>query len=142
MSTKKIENNNRLPKGAIVLQTLAMPANTNANGNIFGGWIMSQMDIGGAILAKEIAKGPVATVRVDNMIFLRSISVGDIVKCYAYCLKTGISSITINVEIWIKKVCFKKNGQFYCATEAIFIYVAIDKHGKSRAIFPVNITEC
>jgi acyl-CoA thioesterase YciA len=141
MSTKKIENNNRSPKGAIVLQTLAMPANTNANGNIFGGWIMSQMDIGGAILAKEIAKGPVATVRVDNMIFLRSISVGDIVKCYAYCLKTGISSITINVEIWIKKVCFKKNGQFYCATEAIFIYVAIDEHGKSRAIFPVNITE-
>jgi len=139
MSTKKIENYNRLPRGEIVLQTLAMPANTNANGNIFGGWIMSQMDIGGAILAKEIAKGPVATVRVDNMIFLRSISVGDIVKCYAYCLKTGMSSITINVEIWIKKVCFKKIGQFYCATEAIFIYVAIDEYGKSRTIFPVNV---
>ncbi|HXK00466.1 MAG TPA: acyl-CoA thioester hydrolase YciA [Buchnera sp. (in: enterobacteria)] len=134
-----MEDYNRLPKGIIVLQTLAMPANTNANGNIFGGWIMSQMDIGGAILAKEIAKGPVATVRVDNMIFLKSISVGDIVKCYAYCVKTGISSITINVEIWIKKVCFKKIGQFHCATEAIFIYVAIDEYGKSRAILPVNI---
>ncbi|WP_414734431.1 acyl-CoA thioester hydrolase YciA [Buchnera aphidicola] len=139
MIIKKIENYNRFPKGEIVLQTLAMPANTNANGNIFGGWIMSQMDIGGAILAKEIAKGPVATVRVDNMIFLRSISVGDIVKCYANCIKTGISSLTINVEIWIKKIFFKKNSQFYCATEAIFIYVAIDQNGKSRAIFPINV---
>ncbi|CAL4042960.1 acyl-CoA thioester hydrolase YciA [Buchnera aphidicola] len=135
MNIKKSDDYNRSPKGEIVLKTLAMPANTNANGNIFGGWIMSQMDIGGAILAKEIAEGPVATVRVDNMIFLRSISIGDIVTCYANCIKIGISSITVYVEIWIKKVFFRKIGQFYCAAEGIFIYVAIDKNGKSRAIF-------
>lgn len=67
------------PKGELVLRTLAMPADTNANGDIFGGWLMSQMDIGGAIMAKEIAHGRVVTVRVDGMTFLRPVAVGDVV---------------------------------------------------------------
>lgn len=128
----KIENQH--PRGKIVLKTLAMPAHTNANGDIFGGWIMSQMDIGGAILAKEIAGGRVVTVRVDGMTFLKPVSVGDVVSCYAKFLNIGTSSITINVEVWIKKVCSEPLGLSYCTTEAVFIYVAVDDKGKSRAI--------
>lgn len=86
-----------LPSGELVLRTLAMPADTNANGDIFGGWLMSQMDIGGAIQAKEIAEGRVVTVRVDGMTFLKPLAVGDVVCCYAHCIRTGRSSITFNI---------------------------------------------
>ncbi|XBC42015.1 MAG: acyl-CoA thioester hydrolase YciA [Buchnera aphidicola (Kaburagia rhusicola rhusicola)] len=129
----------KLPTGKIVLRTLAMPANTNANGDIFGGWIMSQMDIGGAILAKEIAGGRVVTVSVNGMTFLRSVSVGDVVSCYAHCIKVGNSSITVKIEVWIKKVTSEPLGLHYCTTEAVFVYVAIDKKGKPRNIFPLSI---
>lgn len=122
------------PQGEMVLRTLAMPADTNANGDIFGGWIMSQMDMGGAILAKEIAKGRVVTVRVDGMTFLKPVAVGDVVCCYARCIHTGTSSITIKVEVWVKKVSSEPIGQRYRATEAVFIYVAVDAQGKSRPI--------
>lgn len=124
----------RSPQGEMVLRTLAMPADTNANGDIFGGWVMSQMDMGGAILAKEIAEGRVVTVRVDGMTFLKPVAVGDVVSCYARCIKTGNSSITINVEVWIKKVSSEPIGQRYCTTEAVFIYVAVDEQGKPRSL--------
>lgn len=80
------------PQGELVLRTLAMPADTNANGDIFGGWLMSQMDIGGAILAKEIAHGRVVTVRVEGMTFLRPVAVGDVV-----CLFMLPSIRTVNL---------------------------------------------
>ncbi|MCU5775722.1 acyl-CoA thioester hydrolase YciA [Erwiniaceae bacterium BAC15a-03b] len=124
------------PQGEVVLRTLAMPADTNANGDIFGGWIMSQMDMGGAILAKEIAEGRVVTVRVDGMTFLKPVAVGDVVCCYARCMRTGTSSITINVEVWVKKVSSEPIGQRYRATEAVFIYVAVDPEGKARPLPP------
>jgi len=130
---------NKLPKGTIVLKTLSMPADTNANGDVFGGWIMSQMDIGGAILAKEIAGGKVVTVRVNGITFLKSISVGDIVNCYADCIKIGKSSIKINIEIWIKKIHSQPLGQYYCAAEAEFIYVAINEIGRPRELLPMSI---
>lgn len=98
-----MDEKHKLPQGEMVSRTLAMPADTNANGDIFGGWLMSQMDMGGAILAKEIAKGRVVTVRVDGMTFLKPVAVGDVVSCYARCIRTGNSSMTINVEVWIKK---------------------------------------
>lgn len=123
-----------LPNGEMVLRTLAMPADTNANGDIFGGWLMSQMDMGGAIQAKEIAKGRVVTVRVDGMTFLKPVAVGDVVCCYARCIRTGNSSITINVEVWVKKVSSEPIGQRYRATEAVFTYVAVDEDGKSRQL--------
>ncbi|AUH00803.1 acyl-CoA thioester hydrolase YciA [Pectobacteriaceae bacterium CE70] len=123
-----------LPHGELVLRTLAMPADTNANGDIFGGWLMSQMDIGGAILAKEIAEGRVVTVRVDGMTFLKSVAVGDVVCCYALCTRTGRSSITINVEVWVKKVSSEPIGQRYRATEALFTYVAVDDDGRPREL--------
>jgi len=123
-----------LPNGEMVLRTLAMPADTNANGDIFGGWLMSQMDMGGAIQAKEIAKGRVVTVRVDGMTFLKPVAVGDVVCCYARCIRTGNSSITINVEVWVKKVSSEPIGQRYRATEAVFTYVAVDDEGKWRKL--------
>lgn len=118
----------------MVMRTLAMPADTNANGDIFGGWLMSQMDMGGAIQAKEIAEGRVVTVRVDGMTFLKPVAVGDVVSCYAHCIRTGNSSMTINVQVWIKKVSSEPIGQTYCATEAVFIYVAVDNEGHSRQL--------
>ncbi|MGM3173187.1 acyl-CoA thioester hydrolase YciA [Dickeya lacustris] len=121
-----------LPHGELVLRTLAMPADTNANGDIFGGWLMSQMDIGGAIQAKEIAEGRVVTVRVDGMTFLKPVAVGDVVCCYARCVRTGRSSMTINVEVWVKKVSTDPIGQRYRATEALFTYVAVDENGRPR----------
>ncbi|MDY4347372.1 acyl-CoA thioester hydrolase YciA [Pectobacterium brasiliense] len=125
---------NVLPQGELVLRTLAMPADTNANGDIFGGWLMSQMDIGGAILAKEIAEGRVVTVRVDGMSFLKPVAVGDVVCCYARCLRTGRSSINVNVEVWVKKVSSEPIGQRYRATEALFTYVAVDEEGHPREL--------
>ena len=119
-----------LPSGELVLRTLAMPADTNANGDIFGGWLMSQMDIGGAILAKELAEGRVVTVRVDGMSFLKPVAVGDVICCYAKCIRTGRSSITVNIEVWIKKVSSAPLGQRYRATEAVFTYVAVDDAGR------------
>ncbi|BBI01226.1 esterase [Buchnera aphidicola (Nipponaphis monzeni)] len=120
------------PRGKIVLRTLATPACTNVNGNICGGWIMSQMDIGGAILAKEISKGQVVTLKINQMIFIKPINVGDLVSCYAQLVNTGNSSITINVEMWIKKITSKPIGIKYCTTKSTFIFVAINSLGKPR----------
>ncbi|WP_210450740.1 acyl-CoA thioester hydrolase YciA [Pantoea ananatis] len=129
-----MDDKHKLPKGEMVMRTLAMPADTNANGDIFGGWLMSQMDMGGAIQAKEIAEGRVVTVRVDGMTFLKPVAVGDVVSCYAHCIRTGNSSMTINVQVWIKNVSSEPIGQTYCATEAVFIYVAVDNEGHPRQL--------
>ncbi|WP_075182099.1 acyl-CoA thioester hydrolase YciA [Pantoea sp. 1.19] len=129
-----MNDNIKQPQGDVVLRTLAMPADTNANGDIFGGWLMSQMDIGGAILAKELAGGRVVTVRVDGMTFLKPVAVGDVVCCYARCIRTGNSSMTIKVEVWIKKVASEPIGQRYLTTEAEFVYVAVDAEGRPRAL--------
>ena len=125
----------RIPTGSLILRTLAMPADTNANGDIFGGWIMAQMDIAGGILAKEIAQGRVATVSVDGMTFHQPVAVGDVVCCYGHCSRIGNSSMTIHLEIWVKSVIDAPKLNFrYIVTEATFIYVAIDDSGKSRKI--------
>ncbi|QIM63103.1 acyl-CoA thioesterase [Pasteurellaceae bacterium Orientalotternb1] len=123
----------RSPSGSLILRTLAMPSDTNANGDIFGGWIMSQMDMGGAILAKELAHGRVVTVSVDSMAFLRPVSVGDVVCCYGKCTKVGRTSLQVKVEVWIKKVADGGKERF-CVTEALFTFVAIDKSGRPRPI--------
>ena len=121
-------------EGDLLLRTLAMPADTNANGDMFGGWIMSQMDIGGGILAKEIAKGRVVTVKVDGITFYKPVNVGNVVCCYGKCIKIGNSSIVLKLEVWVKPVLHEKAAERYCVTEAVFTYVAIDQDGKSRKI--------
>ncbi len=127
-------NNGRQSKGTLLLRTLAMPSDTNANGDIFGGWIMSQMDMGGAILAKEIAHGRVVTVAVDSMNFIRPVAVGDVICCYGDCLSVGRTSIKIKVEVWVKKVSSEPLNERYCVTEATFTFVAVDDKGKPRVI--------
>lgn len=131
---KALSSDIRTPRGELVLRTLAMPADTNANGDIFGGWIMSQMDIGGGILAKEIAEGRIVTVAVDAITFLKPVAVGDVVCCYGKCIKTGHSSMIINIEIWVKKVLSGGINQRQCVTEATFTYVAVDDGGLSRPL--------
>lgn len=130
--TKKLKTE---PEGTLVLQTLAMPANTNPYGNVFGGWIMSQMDVGGGILAKEIAQSRVATVNVSTMTFHKPALVGDVICCYAKCIKTGYTSVTIAIEIWVKKVISRPEDDCYvCITEAVFTYVSIDKNFSPRPL--------
>ncbi|EGZ49968.1 MULTISPECIES: acyl-CoA thioester hydrolase YciA [Neisseria] len=123
------------PKGSLLLRNLAMPADTNPNGDIFGGWIMSQMDIGGGILAAEIAQGRVVTVAVEKMAFIRPVSVGDVVCCYGYCVRVGNTSLQIKIEVWIKKPMHDNaDNARKLVTEAVFTYVAIDAEGNPRPV--------
>ncbi|WP_116474007.1 acyl-CoA thioester hydrolase YciA [Zobellella maritima] len=124
----------RSPRGELLLRTVAMPADTNANGDIFGGWIMSQMDLGGSILANELARGRVCTVAVEGMTFHRPVQVGDVVCCYGELQRVGSSSIAVKLEVWVKPVLEPENNHRYCVTEALFIYVAIDDKGRPRAV--------
>ena len=119
-----------------ILRTLAMPADTNPNGDVFGGWIMSQMDIAGGILAKETARSRVVTVAVDGFKFLKPVKIGDVVCCYGRVQRVGHSSIAIALEVWVKSVLSETEEEWprFKVTEAIFTYVAIDAEGKKRAI--------
>lgn len=99
------------PRGLMVLRTLAMPADTNANGDIFGGWIMSQLDLAGAILAKEISNSRVVTVSVSSITFKQPVKVGDVVCCYGECIKIGRTSMSIALEVWVKSVGLNGVGE-------------------------------
>jgi acyl-CoA thioesterase YciA len=120
-----------IPQGELSLQTVAMPKDTNANGDIFGGWLLSQMDIAGMITANEMAKGRVATVAVDGMAFLTPVHVGAVVSCYCDVLEVGRSSVRIVVEVWINS---PHDGEPLKVTEGEFVFVAIDSNGRTRAI--------
>ena len=117
--------------GEITIQTLAMPADTNANGDIFGGWLLSQMDLAAGILAKKISKGRVATVAINSMSFMRPVQVGEVVSCYAKVLKQGRTSMNIQIEVWTNNEFFNDSHQ---VTTGQFVFVAIDEHGKPRPI--------
>jgi len=120
-----------VPQGELTLQTIAMPADTNASGDIFGGWLMSQMDIAGAICARRIAGGRVATVAVNGMAFLTPVHVGAVVSCYTDVLEVGRSSVSMVVEVWIEAL---SDGEPLKVTEGEFVFVAIDDNGRTRAI--------
>ncbi|MCP3888994.1 MAG: acyl-CoA thioester hydrolase YciA [Desulfobulbaceae bacterium] len=127
---------NKPPSGRLILRTLAMPADTNPAGDIFGGWIMSQMDIAGGILAREITCSRVVTVAVDSIRFIKPVNVGDAVCCYGEVLRTGTTSITINLEVWVKPAHNKPGQQIVNehVTKAAFTYVSVDAEGKKVAI--------
>jgi acyl-CoA thioesterase YciA len=133
---KAMTNDQPRPLGEPILRTLAMPADTNPHGDIFGGWIMAQMDIAGGIIAKEIAESRVVTVAVDTMKFLKPVRVGDVVCCYGKVLKIGTTSITINLEIWVKPVqgLKKELAKINKVTEAAFTYVSVDEEGNKQPI--------
>ena len=126
----------QIPDGELLLRTLAMPADTNANGDIFGGWIMSQMDIAGGIFAKQRARGRVVTVSVDAMKFILPVKVGDVVCCYGKLLRVGNTSITIKLEVWVNPILREDlpDDSRCRVTEANFTYVAIGKDGKKRNV--------
>ena len=124
------------PEGELLLRTSPMPSDTNANGDIFGGWIMSQMDIAGGMMAIEIAGGRAVTIAVDAMIFIKPVKVGDIVCCYGKLTRTGNTSVTIRLEVWVKPGLrgkrTEKESSFFMVTEASYTYVAVDEDGRKR----------
>ena len=124
------------PDGELILRTMAMPADTNPNGDIFGGWILSQMDIAGGILAKEVAQGRTVTIAVNGMIFIRPVQVGDIVCCYGKVVRIGTTSITLALEVWIKPLLREVDSVAarHKVTEAEFVFVAIDEQGNKRPV--------
>jgi acyl-CoA thioesterase YciA len=115
------------PKGELVIQTIAMPKDTNRDGDIFGGWLVAQMDLGSAILAAKTAKSRVVTVAIEAMSFLYPVRVGDTVACYASLEKIGRTSMTIPVEVWVHRY---KTGEQLRVTQGVFTYVAVDAGGK------------
>lgn len=119
------------PRGEITLQTIAMPADANANGDIFGGWLMSQMDLGASVQARRRSAGRVATVAVDAMQFLKPVQIGDVVSIHTVIEKEGRSSMRINVEVWVTRL---PENNVTKVTEADFVFVAIDDHGQSRPL--------
>ncbi|MCS6763399.1 MAG: acyl-CoA thioesterase [Candidatus Protistobacter heckmanni] len=115
-----------------VLRTVPMPADTNSNGDIFGGWIMAQVDIAGSIPSIRLARGRVATVAVNSFVFKQPVSVGDIVSFYAEITRVGRTSITVNVEVYAERD--PEALRVVKVTEATLTYVALDAQGKPRAI--------
>lgn len=120
------------PSGKVTIQTIAMPADTNANGDIFGGWLVSQMDLASGVLAKQVSNGRVATVAINSMVFHKPVHVGDLVSCHAHLEKVGRTSMTINIEVWANSHLKEEKQK---VTEGSFVFVAIDDHGQPR---PVN----
>lgn len=122
------------PNGQLLTRTLAMPSDTNANGDIFGGWIMSQLDLAGGILAKEISGGRIVTVSVSSITFKKPVSVGHVVCVYGDCKRIGRTSMNIDLSIWVKPVKEDGVGERFMVCEATFNYVAIDSKGRPRKI--------
>ena len=119
------------PSGEIVIRTIAMPADANANGDIFGGWMVSQMDLGGAVLARTIAGSRVATVAIDAMSFVDPVYVGDTVTCYARLAGIGRTSMKIALEAWCQHYA---GGAPRQVTHGVFTYVAIDADGRPHPV--------
>ena len=120
------------PVGDRAIAVVAMPADTNPSGDIFGGWILSQMDIAGGVAASQLANGRTATIGVKEMEFHKPVSVGDLVSCYTQLQNIGTSSITIKIEAWITN---RYNpSSLVKVTEGVFTYVAIDENRKPRPV--------
>ena len=114
----------------LVLRMMPMPADANANGDIFGGWIMAQVDLAGSVLPSRVTRGRVTTVAVNEFIFKQPVSVGDLLSFYAQVTRLGRTSITVHVEVLAERN--PANPQIVKVTEANLTYVAIDKDGKPR----------
>lgn len=119
------------PQGTLTVRTLAMPADTNPAGDIFGGWVMSQMDIAGAIAAVELAQGRVVTVAVEAMTFISPVKVGDILCVYTTIERVGTTSITVAIEAWARRNRFADRVK---VTDGRFVYVALGDDGQKRPI--------
>ncbi len=124
----------QLPKGQPALRVMPMPADVNQNGDVFGGWLMAQVDVAGAIPAMRRARGRVATVSVNSFLFKQPVSVGDVVSFYADIVETGRTSIKVNVEVYAER--HPTHPVTVKVTEATLTYVAISQQGSKRALPP------
>ena len=131
MRYKERQRNSTEPKGELASRTLAMPADCNPRGDIFGGWIMALMDSAGKMSATPHAGGRVVTVSVSNITFLQPVHVGDTVCCYTEVKRLGRTSITLDVEVWVLR---QGQGERVKVTEGIFTYVAIGTDRRPRAV--------
>lgn len=127
MKTSKTEIN----RGEPCLRTIAMPADANPNGDIFGGWMLAQMDLAGAVIAKQTSKGRVVTIAVDAMQFHQPVFIGDLVTCYCALERVGNTSMTVKIESWVKRMV---SGEEVLVTEGRYTYVAIDENRKPRLV--------
>ena len=122
------------PRGELTVRLIAMPADTNANGDIFGGWVLSQMDQAGGIAAVERAQGRVATIAVEAMTFIRPVKIGDVLCVYTEIDHVGRSSMKIHIEAWSQR--FRTHVREK-VTDATFTFVAIDENGRPRPVPPL-----
>ncbi len=135
MNDKNTTEQSDLDNRKATTRTVAMPADTNPSGDIFGGWVLSQMDIAAGIAASQRAQGRVVTASIDGMSFIRPVKVGDILGVYTEITRTGRSSMDIMIEAWVRR---GQIGVREKVTEATFTFVAVDEHGKSRPLPPVE----
>ncbi len=119
------------PNGDLALRVSAMPRDTNCDGDIYGGWLLSQMDLAGMVLARKVSAGRVATVGIGSMGFIRPVPVGAVVSCYTCLVETGRTSMKIAVEVWIETTELSEPAK---VCEGEFWYVAISSEGKTRPI--------
>lgn len=122
---------NTQPKGQLVLRTLAMPADTNSQGDIFGGWLVSQMDLGASTIAQQRSQSRVVTVAINNLTFILPVRVGDVVCCYAEIVKIGKTSMTIHLETWTQSNNLRSSQK---VADGIFVFVAVDEAGKPHPV--------
>jgi acyl-CoA thioesterase YciA len=118
----------------LVLKVIPLPSDTNANGDIFGGWVMAQVDLAGAVLPARIAQGRMATVAVNEFIFKQPVRVGDILSFFGSITRVGRTSVTVKIEVFAES--FRDQGRYIKVTEALLTYVAIDDEGRPRVIPP------
>jgi acyl-CoA thioesterase YciA len=128
---EKEQSADERPKGAQTVRVVAMPADTNANGDIFGGWVLSQMDMAGGVAAVERARGRVVTIKVDTMIFIRPVRVGDVLSVHTEVESIGRTSMKVHIEAWVRRFITHAQEK---VTDATFTFVAIDDQGRPRPI--------
>lgn len=116
----------------LVLKVIPMPADTNSNGDIFGGWVMAQVDLAAAVLAARVVQGRMATVAVKEFIFKQPVRVGDILSFYSSVVRVGRTSVTVDVEVYAERM--RTQGSYVKVTQALLTYVALDAQGKPRVI--------
>ncbi len=136
MNTARIASADLPADKELVLRVIPMPADCNANGDIFGGWVMSQVDLAGAVLALRHSRGRTVTVAVNEFIFKQPVRVGDILSFYAKLARVGSTSMTVAVEVVAERLSVQ--GEFIKVTEASLTYVAIDDEGHPRKVPPLN----
>lgn len=121
----------------LVLKVIPMPADCNANGDIFGGWVMAQVDLAGSVIPARYAEGRMATVAVNEFIFKQPVRVGDILSFYSELTRIGRTSMTVKVEVYAER--FRSQGRYIKVTEASVTYVAIDDNGQPRPVPPSSL---